>query len=84
MAEAKLKRLKTFLKRCDGLQAEVTGAAVAQLVQQKAWSPRETMVDSSTMADAQWLHCRSPGWLSGRGSEPPVVCSTAAAQLAQQ
>ena len=58
--------------------------AAAQLAQQKAWSPRETMLDSSTIAEPQWLQRRSPGCPSGLGSEPPLVCSTAAAQLAQQ
>src|SRR5215211_2976772 len=58
--------------------------AVAQLRQQYAWSPRDSMLDSSTIAQPQWAQRRSPGWSSAWGSEPPPPCSIAAAQLAQQ
>jgi hypothetical protein len=58
--------------------------AAAQLLQQNAWSPRDTIVISSTMAHSQWVQRKAPGCSRACGSEPIPICSMAAEQLGQQ
>src|SRR3712207_254767 len=65
-------------------RAECACIAAAQFAQQNAWSPRDSIVLSSTMAQPQWAQRRSPGWSSAWGSEPMPVCCIAAAQFGQQ
>src|SRR5579883_1122408 len=58
--------------------------AAAQLLQQNAWSPRDTIVISSTIGALQWAQRRSPGWSGACGSEPIPICCMASEQLGQQ
>jgi hypothetical protein len=57
----------------------------AQFAQQNAWSPRDSIVSSWTIATPQCAHQKaSSPWRIAFGSEPEPVASDAAEQFAQQ
>jgi hypothetical protein len=62
------------------------GAAIAraQLIQQKASSPRDSIVDSSTIGALQCAQRKAFSYRPACGSEPEPLCSIASAQLGQQ
>jgi hypothetical protein len=65
--------------------SDIESAIAAQLEQQKASFPRDSIVSSWTMATPQWVHQKaSSPWRIALGSEPEPVASEAAEQLAQQ